>query len=452
MKSPHRLIGSIARHLGRDEGIALITGVGFSAALTVATTVVVFVSVTNYNSATHQRADQTAYALAEAGLNNAFATLANAADPSSPGAVPVRTASLPGGTVTYSGTLQGSEWTLTGTGHVVNTVTHNTEVTRTVTARAHWKAAKKSSPNNAVYNYLYADDPNSCFSMDNSAWVDVPIYTRGDLCLSNSASVTGLAVQALGKITLSNTAHIGSAEAPVNEVHVKGGCALNGGATHDPCLSADQVYGQVVDNAPGTLGKPPLDLASAYDSAAPGPLHPCTSGNVPAGGFDNNTKLDHSRKSVDLFTKNAYDCKVVDAKGAIVGQLAWSPTTNVLTIAGTIFFDGDVVVDNLTRATYVGRATIISSGTVTLKNNTQLCGVDDCGAGWDPAQNLLAFVAGSSTAATSVTLDNHTTFQGSIYAVNDYSQSNNTTVWGPVVARRISLKNSTENHMVPIAQ
>ena len=42
------------------------------------------------------------------------------------------------------------------------------------------------------------------------------------------------------------------------------------------------------------------------------------------------------------------------------------------------------------------------------------------------------------------------TFQGALYAVNDYSADNNTDVWGPVIARQIYVDNSTVNHYVPI--
>ncbi len=39
-------------------------------------------------------------------------------------------------------------------------------------------------------------------------------------------------------------------------------------------------------------------------------------------------------------------------------------------------------------------------------------------------------------------------FQGAIYAVLDSEQ--NSTFWGPIIARRVSLANSTVNHYVPI--
>jgi hypothetical protein len=49
-----------------------------------------------------------------------------------------------------------------------------------------------------------------------------------------------------------------------------------------------------------------------------------------------------------------------------------------------------------------------------------------------------------------VTTANSTRFQGAIYAVNDYSEANSSTVWGPIIARRVSFANSSVNHYVPI--
>ena len=43
-------------------------------------------------------------------------------------------------------------------------------------------------------------------------------------------------------------------------------------------------------------------------------------------------------------------------------------------------------------------------------------------ASWDPTQNLLAFVAGSSTDATGFSIQNSSVYQGAVYAVNDYSE------------------------------
>jgi hypothetical protein len=59
-------------------------------------------------------------------------------------------------------------------------------------------------------------------------------------------------------------------------------------------------------------------------------------------------------------------------------------------------------------------------------------------------------VAGSSPDSTGFTISNSSTFQGAIYAVNDYAEQNGSTVWGPIVARQLLFANSTMNHYVPL--
>ena len=155
--------------------------------------------------------------------------------------------------------------------------------------------------------------------------------------------------------------------------------------------------------------------------------------------------------AVNLSPALPYDCQVNDAQGNLLGRIAWTPgSPGTLTISGTLFFDGDIVFQNLVNAVYVGRATIYASGTISLQNSSTLCGVAGCDSSWNATQNLLAFVAGSSTDTVGFSIANSSTFQGAIYAVNDYSEQNGTSVWGPIIARQVSLENNTQNHYVPL--
>ena len=76
-----------------------------------------------------------------------------------------------------------------------------------------------------------------------------------------------------------------------------------------------------------------------------------------------------------------------------------------------------------------------------------MCGVAGCNANWDPTQNLLAFVAGSSTDTVGFSIQNSSVFQGAIYAVNDYSEENGSDIWGPIIARQVIL---AEQHDEPL--
>src|SRR5207244_3553234 len=98
--------------LAAEEGFALVLALMATVVLAAAGTTAMLYVTSNFKGASRSQAGQSALALAEAGLNDAHATLYNAADPTVAGAVPTTTTSLAGGTVTYSGTLSGSTWTL----------------------------------------------------------------------------------------------------------------------------------------------------------------------------------------------------------------------------------------------------------------------------------------------------------------------------------------------------
>ena len=400
----------------------------------------------NYGSTKRSDAESQAFALAEAGLNYAYSTLYNSGTPTMASAVPARTIQLEAGSASYYGTLNGDTWKLVGVGTVRNPTGPGSEpVVRTVSGRARVGAARRGTDNNAVWNYVYADDPTYTMNLGNSVDVNIPLYTRGNLRLSNSAQVSGYALQVKGTLELNNSAHVGEAGDPVYEVHVAGGCRLGGsGAFTKPCGPAQRVHATISDSTPTDFSKPPVDMDGWYYNAQPGPRHPCTSGSFP-GGFDNDATPNSSRAPVDLLPSTSYDCRVYDGSGALVGQLTWNASARTLAMHGTIYFDGPIQFRNSNFAIYSGRATIYSSGNITFANSTTLCGDPQCDADWNAQQNLLAFVAGGN-----VSVANYSNFQGAIYAVNDYSEENNSTVWGPIIARRVALANSSVNHYVPI--
>ncbi len=405
----------------------------------------------NYGAASRSNADQVALALAEAGLNYAYATLYNSATPSNPATVPQTTVTLEGGTATYVGVLAGDTWTLTGTGTVRNPTGPGTApVVRTVSGRVRLGSAQRSAANNAVWNYVYADALTGCTSLSNSVVLDVPLYVRGNLCMSNTAQMTGYALRVGGNLTVTNSATVGTAAAPIYEASIGGTCKYANNPAHSPCGPADQVYAQVVGTSSPGLTKPPVDLARWYRDSQPGPMHACTSGSFP-GGFDNDTVMNRSRGTVNLTLNTVYDCRVVDASGYELGRLSWTPGEHgKLKIAGTIFFDGDISFTQNNDVVYEGRATIYTSGTVSIANQTRICGKEGCPNDWDPDSSLLAFVAGSATDATGFQIGNYSKFQGAVYAVTDFKEGNNTIFWGPVIARQVYLLNSTIHEYVPI--
>ena len=449
------ICGFFHRRLRGQAGFALPMVIGISLVLGITGTTAMIYSTENVKSASSSKADERAFSLAEAGLNNAYATLYNTQDPTMPGAVPVRSLAVENGTVTWWGTLDTTTntWTLTGRGSLPNPA-GGVDLIRTVRGRASLQTTEVGSANNAIWNYIYAEAPTGCTTLANSVDVNVPIYIRGNLCLQNSAQISGqyTVLEVGGTLTIQNSSHVGSSGSPIAEAHIAGGCKV-GLVTHNPCTSADFVFAKTTpDSVTTNLEKPPVDLAYWYENSKPGPKQACTTQSGIPPAFDNDLVMNRSlTKDVDLTPPLAYDCQVRDAQGNLVGRLAWTPgNPGTLTIAGTIFFDGNITFRNLVNAVYVGRATIYASGTITVQNSTTLCGAVGCGDSWNAMQNLLAFVAGSSTDSTGFSIANSSTFQGAVFAVTDYDEQNGATMWGPVIARQVSLANNTSNHYVPL--
>jgi Tfp pilus assembly protein PilX len=437
----------LRRLLDEERALALVLALGVMTALAATTASVIAYTSSNSRASTLSLADQQALALAEAAHNNARATLFAAPDPRDPAAVPETDVEYTTGTATHAGSLASSVWTLTGTGTARNP-TGGEPVVRQVTGRVRISTGQRSSANNAIWNYLYADSLSSCTTLSNNVVIDIPLYVRGDLCMNNTARVSGDYIQVGGTVTLNNTATIGTSDEPLVAARIGGGCRLGGGAFSSPCSAAQRVYADEVTAAPDGLVKPPVDLQSWYENAQPGPRHGCTEGSFP-GGFDNDATMNRSRGTVDLMPTSAYDCRVLDGGGNVIGQLTWTPgqgeTPGTLVIAGTIFFDGDIELAGNDYGVYQGKATIYSSGSITFSNNAKLCGVAACDGGWDANENLLAFVAGDD-----FRMSNDSKFQGAVYAVDDFSESNNATVWGPIIADELFISNSGINHYVPL--
>lgn len=413
-------------------------------------TVISAITFTSSNSRTaaHSKESAKALALAEAGVNNARATLWASPDPRDPTAVPEQTVTLENGTVTYSGSYLDDEslWTLTGTGTVPNP-TGGAPIVRTVSARVVvGTGSAEGSENVAVWNYLYSDTTSGCMTLANNSNISVPLYVRGNLCMNNNAVMTGSLLQVGGTLTkTASGTRVGSSSTPIAEARLAGGCT-GGIPNPHPCTSADRVYANSITTTTQGLVKPPADFETWYEQASPGPVNGCTVGSFP-GGFDNDGTLNGSRPTVDLTPLTAYDCQ---APGG--GRLTWTPgTPGILQISGTILFDGGLAFGANEFVVYQGRATIYANGRITFANSSRLCGVSTCDTAWDTNANLLVLVAGSNALAPTYAfnLALSSIFQGASYAVGDFREQNNSGVWGSVIANQITLANNAHNHYVP---
>jgi hypothetical protein len=318
---------------------------------------------------------------------------------------------------------------------------------------------------NPAWGYLYSDSPTGCMTIQSSVQIGQKLYVNGDLCLDGSAQILAEAgeVSVGGEITINSSAWIGqSAALPVlNMGSTSAGCKYGsyvspGGPTGYayPCDSSHHVNATTKNHTVPNVTKPPIDLAARYADASPGPSHPCTTQSGTPPVFDNNTTMDNTSPSADIIGL-AYSCSTSS------GSISWVPgSPGTLTIDGTIFFDGDIVVAGSERARVVGRGTIYTSGQVRLDSSVHICSVfsgADCNfsvGAWDPDVSMLTLVAGSGTPGLpsdtyAIEINSSVRWQGGLYAVGDFLQTSSAIAQGPVIARQIYYDSSTGTLSAP---
>jgi len=461
----------------RDErGVALPIALGMMMVLSIALITVLELASSGERSSNLSEAEHVASAVAEAGLNEAHAVLANSSTPTSSSALPASCPASPtvqaeGGTACYWGSLSGNVWTLNARSTVRNP-TGGDAVTHVVSQQVQVSAPPATTANNPAWNYLYSDSPTGCMIVQSSVRIKQKVYVKNDLCLTSSAQILAEAgeVSVGGEITTDSSAWIGPV-LPLPTLNLgssSAGCRrgafdsqgnpIGGGGWSYPCTLLHQVNATTQNHTVPTVTKPPVDLAGWYANAKPGPSYPCTTSTGVPPTFDNNSLMDNTSPTVNLIGA-AYSCSVSGG-----GSISWVPgDPGTLTVDGTIFFDGDIVMVGSTRARVVGRGTVYTSGRVVMDSSIRLCGAftgSDCNfnvGAWDPDVNLLMLVAGSGTTGLpsdtyAIELNSSVQWQGALYAVGDYLQTSSAVAQGPVIARQIHYDSSTGTVSAPFTE
>jgi Tfp pilus assembly protein PilX len=421
--------------LRNDSGMALPIALGFVLVLSIALVAVVAFSSASQQATEFSEAGLDAVAVAEAGLNHAESLLANAADPASPSALPSSlspgTINVEGATVEYWGSLDTAadpdRWTVTARSAVAHPSGGST-VSRTVTAQFD---VVVSVAGNEAWNYVFSDAPG-CTYYENNVTVGAPVYTKGDLCIKNGAVLLGEKVDSYGAIQFENSGRVGTAASDASDPAVRTRLGCRNGSTMPNDLGCPEgsyeAYRSSFGNSPPNLTKPPFD-PTKRSTANLGPLRPCTtsSGSVPSF---TTTGL------VTLMPNESYQCQ---APG---GELSWDNATKVLTVMGTIWFDGELDLSNNQNGRYVGQGVIYVAKKASFTNYTELCATSDCtNTGWDPSTTMLVIVSGASDVPAFDIL-NFAKFQGAVYAVGGFRIQNNAEMRGPVVASVVSVLNN----------
>jgi hypothetical protein len=422
----------LIRRLRDERGIALVFALGATVALSATVAVAIDYTSANSRSSYYDRARQSAYTLAEAGINNAASVLAHASDPTISTLLPSRTDTYSTGSVTWSGTYNASnkEWSVTSTGLATQ---GNPAARQTLTAKIPLIASQTQPATVPAWNYVYATGSSqSCdLQLNNSVTLTASVYVVGDLCLNNTATIRGSStvVNVSGAAYLTspgNSIGVSGASGSIAAAHIVDGCSAQGNALKKPCDNSRDVYATISDTTlnptPAALGAPTVDWDYWYANANLGPKAPCkrntVTGTPPT--FDNDNLRNASvAATVNLTPSSSYTC------ATNTGELSWNNSTKVLTIKGVIFIDGSASIDSAGAATYTGQGSLLLSGTMLMKNS-RLCAVpatsSSCDtASWDQNSKYLAIetnglaTGGGSMQAIGITLTS-AEFQGGLYS------------------------------------
>ena len=429
--------------LSDERGIALIMTLG-----TLLVTSVMLVTVIQYSSAAGRgsnksKADQGAYALAEAGVNNAMAVLANPTNNALDWTLlPPRTTTYEAGTVTWSGSYNqfNARWTITSVSSVRNpTGPTAAPVSRRIVASVDVIPTLSQPLNSSAWNYIYSRGTgNTCdMTLQQSVAINSPLLVQGNLCLQNASSLLKGPILVGGSVTMTDANTIGTSTTKVSSASIGNGCSKSNpnAASQNPCTggAAVHIFADGVFSNPPAIPPPTVNWTAWYANGNPGPYYPCTTvtGTPPAfesgdqGVLPNidQTKRNNSIVSVvDLTPASSYSCHTVG------GDLAWNATTKVLTVNGTMYIDGSAQIQNGAVNSYTGFATIYLSGTLLIKNSSMCAEIlnGECStSNWTSNSRMLVFVAGgngSNAGAQSQTgtgngiLLNSARFQGALYA------------------------------------
>ena len=348
--------------LSDERGIALVMTLGI-----LLVTSVMLVTVIDYSSSAGRgahkgKADQTAYALAEAGVNNAMAVLANPTNNAlNSTLLPARTTAYEGGSVTWSGAYNpfNARWTVTSVSSVRNpTGPTASPVSRRITASVDVIPTLSQPLNSSAWNYIYSRGTGNTCDMTLQQSVDDQLAApRPGQSLPAELSSRLLKGPILvgGSVTMTNNNWIGIPGTNVSSAAIGNGCSKStpSAASQNPCTggAAVHIYADSVISNPPAIPPPNVDWTAWYANANPGPYYPCTttSGTPPAfesgdqGVLPNVdlTKRNNSIVSVvDLTPASSYSCHTVG------GDLIWNATTKVLTVNGTMYIDGSVQIQN----------------------------------------------------------------------------------------------------------
>ena len=405
----------------QEDGIALILAVITLAILAVIITAMLSFTASSGRQTSLVRADQQAYALAEAGLNQAVAQLAshyydssqtannttyvfsptwfNGAGLASSQQSPSSATACTAGSTCMSWSLVSCSFSsaiagcslapgvgitkgtvvLRGIGAVPNPTGGAATRTRIVTTKIDVTQPAQLVPTPHYWQEIYTGAPasgNCDLSLGQGVAISAPLYVAGDLCMTSSSQIGGSNVnlKVLGWTWLRNSATIGtnnSTPARIGSALIAGGCSDNN--NQQPTMisgcTINRNGGSIWDNTPTSqhaATSPTPDTLPAVDWAW---AQNAQNNSLPAPSCTNGRSLNEANFA--LTPSASYTC--ASAVGSI--QYTYSSSgTSTLLVSGDIYFSGNLTIDtgnNLVQ--YSGLGSVFVAGSVTAANNSFVC-------------------------------------------------------------------------------
>jgi hypothetical protein len=443
--------------------MALVMAIGITTVLGIVGTTALAYSTSDAQQSNQSRSRQSAFSLAESGINNLMSILNlptnNALDPETlpkcttnekkytdPTASRTSTSTwlhgtFAGGNVDYCGTLVRSSalWYVTSLGSAQNPNRASGTVTRTLEATVTVTPSLTQPLNNPVWDYLYAGHTGSTCdqTLSNNISGSSRMYVAGNLCMSPNVVLTQSQVIVGGSMDISNNAAVGASTNTSTrvETYVGGNCRYGGGSW-TACSGnqdANHIYSKLsdgttvgVNHTAPVIAPPVADFASWYENAIPGPSQTCTTSSGSPPTFDTNyPSRDNSVTSaVDLTPSSSYFCRVgPGASTTLANAMTAGQTT--LTVASATGFPTSAFtlrVDDEYMAVTAGFGTTTWTVTRGINGSTAAAHVTAQTAEWKtPASGEIAWNATTKTLTVSGTIFIDGSAKISNGAVNTYN-------------------------------
>jgi Tfp pilus assembly protein PilX len=461
----------------REDGIALVLAVVVTTVITIMAIAMLSYTSASSRDASLKQSGQSAYSLAEAGVNQALAQLAShyyTTSGTANNASTVWSASWFTGTTSQKSSTDATACTatstcmawsasytsapagikqgtvvVTGTGTVPNP-TGASPLRRTVTTRVDVNRPPQLQQTPDYWKEIYTGTPPSPGTVCNldlgqGVTITAPLYVGGNLCLSNTAQISGSNVTlkvfgwAYVKSPQSTIGASNNNPARIASAQIKGGCA----SKNDP--QPTQTSGCTINRSGGNWAIWDNTPSSSHAPTAPtaDPLPAVNWSQAQSDQYNSPTLPSCTNgRSLDEATFNltpaaSYTCTTA------AGSINWNYSASTLAVSGNIYFPHNLFINtNNILVKYTGIGSFFVVGSITTANNSFLCvktASGDCDFAnatnsgssgyWDATQNLLLLQAQGVVSGTNF----H--FQGGIYSVTSINFGGGQgTTQGPLVS------------------